>query len=335
MTRHVGALLASIAAVAVLAATPAMAKDKIRILCPTWSGYAPVFVAKDRGYFDKMDLDVSIKFDDERADVMAAMARGDIEMDMRTIGEYQGRPRDANTPGVLIGTIDQSLGGDGVLAEGGIADVKDLKGKTVASEPNIPGRLLLQIELKKAGLTLNDLKIKQIATGDTVAVFGDSSIAAVVSYQPYLSQALKNDTARKPKLLISSRDYPNIITDVMIVRADDLKSNPTKYKNFLIGVYKAIEDYKKDPDSFIKLAAPHYSLSAADFKASIDGSLAYTSYADTVAFFGTGSGKGKIYSVFDELMTLNLENGAASTKLSAEKSIDPSVISSLKPEDLR
>ncbi len=25
---------------------------------------------------------------------MAAMDRGDIEMDMRTVGEYQGRPRD-------------------------------------------------------------------------------------------------------------------------------------------------------------------------------------------------------------------------------------------------
>lgn len=331
--RHARIFLASIAAVAIVAAAPAYAKDTIRILCPTWSGYAPVFVAKDRGYFDKMGLDVSIKFDDERADVMAAMARGDIEMDMRTIGEYQGRPRDEKTPGVLIGTIDQSLGGDGVLAEGSIASVKDLKGKTVASEPNIPGRLLLQMELKKAGLTLNDVKVKQIATGDTVAVFADSSVDAVVSYQPYLSQALKNDTARKPKLLISSRDYPNIITDVIIVRADDLKSNPAKYRHFLIGVYKAVEDYKKDPDAFIKTAAPHYSLSATDFKASIDGSLAYTSYEDTTSFFG--GGKGKIYSVFDELMTLNLENGAASTKLSAKASIDPSVISAIKPEDLK
>lgn len=331
--RHARIFLASIATVAAIVAAPAFAKDTIRILCPTWSGYAPVFVAKDRGYFDKMGLDVSIKFDDERADVMAAMARGDIEMDMRTIGEYQGRPRDEKTPGVLIGTIDQSLGGDGVLAEGSIASVKDLKGKTVASEPNIPGRLLLQMELKKAGLTLNDVKVKQIATGDTVAVFADSSVDAVVSYQPYLSQALKNDTARKPKLLISSKDYPNIITDVIIVRADDLKANPAKYRHFLIGVYKAVEDYKRDPEAFIKTAAPHYSLSAADFKASIDGSLAYTSYEDTAAFFG--GGKGKIYNVFDELMTLNLENGAASTKLSATASIDPSVISAIKPEDLK
>ena len=48
---------------------------------------------------------------------MAAMARGDIEVDMRTVGEHQGRPRDESTPGIIIGTIDQSLGGDGVIVD--------------------------------------------------------------------------------------------------------------------------------------------------------------------------------------------------------------------------
>ncbi len=335
MNRKATAGLTLIVAWALGWSAPAMARDQIRILCPTWSGYAPVFVAKERGYFDKLGLDVTIKFDDERADVMAAMAKGDIEMDMRTIGEYQGRPRDETTPGVIIGTIDQSLGGDGVIVDASVKTVADLKGKTVASEPNIPGRLLLQLALKKVGMSLTDLKVKQIATGDTVAVFADPSINAVVSYEPYLSQAIKNDKARSPNLLISSKDYPNIITDAIIVRGDDLKQNPAKYRNFLIGVYKAVEDFKADPDAFIKVAAPHYSLSAADFKASIVGSLAYTSFDDTSKYFGVPGKSGPIYGVFDTLMGLNLENGAASTKLAADKSIDASVIDSLKAADLK
>jgi NitT/TauT family transport system substrate-binding protein len=107
-------------------------------LCPTWSGYAPVFVAQDLGYFKTRGVDVDIKFEDERPNVMAAMARGDIEMDMRTVGEYQGKPRDAKTPGIIIGTIDQSLGGDGVIAPGDITSVEQLKGKTVASKSSPP-----------------------------------------------------------------------------------------------------------------------------------------------------------------------------------------------------
>ena len=85
--------------------------DTIRILCPTWSGYAPIFVADDLGYFKQLGIKVELKFDDDRSDVLAAMARKDIEMQLRTVGEYQGRPRDPSTPGVIIGTIDESLVG--------------------------------------------------------------------------------------------------------------------------------------------------------------------------------------------------------------------------------
>jgi NitT/TauT family transport system substrate-binding protein len=334
--KHFRGLLALGAATAFLAsAATAKAEDTIRILCPTWSGYAPVFVASDLGYFKALGLTVDLKFDDERADVMAAMARGDIEMDMRTVGEYQGRPRDPSTPGIIIGTIDESLGGDGVVADGSIKSVQDLKGKIVASELNIPGRLLLQLDLHKYGMTLKDVQLKEIATADTVSVFADSSVAAVVSYQPYLSQALKVDSFRKPTEIVSSATYPGYIVDVIIVRADDLKKNPQKYRNFLIGIYKAIDYYNSNPDGFIKLAAPHYQLSAADFKASIDGSLVYTGLADTQKEIGTPTDPGTLYGVFDTLMGLNLENGAATNKLSAKASIDSSVISTITPSDLK
>lgn len=320
---------------ATLLASPALADNTIRILCPTWSGYAPIFVASDLGYFKAMGITVDIKFDDERADVMAAMARGDIEMDLRTVGEYQGRPRDENTPGIIIGTIDESLGGDGVIAAGDIKSVADLKGKTVASELNIPGRLLLQLDLKKAGLTLKDVNLKEIATADTVSVFADHSVSAVVSYEPYMSQALKVDAARNPTEIVSSAQYPGYITDVIIVRADDLKANPEKYRDFLKGIYKAVAYYNTDPAGFIKLAAPHYDLSPADFKASIDGTLTYTSLADTQGMIGTPTKPGTLYNVFDTLMGLNLENGAANHQLSAAKSIDPSVVSTITAGDLK
>jgi NitT/TauT family transport system substrate-binding protein len=316
-------------------ASAARADDTIRILCPTWSGYAPIFVAADLGYFKAMGLNVNIKFDDERADVMAAMARGDIEMDLRTVGEYQGRPRDQNTPGVIIGTIDESLGGDGVIADGSIKSVADLKGKVVASELNIPGRLLLQLDLKKHDMTLKDIELKEIATADTVSVFANKSVSAVVSYEPYLSQAKKVDSFRDPTEIVSSAKYPGYIVDVIIVRADDLKSNPKKYRNFLIGIYKAINYYNTNPSGFIKLAAPHFTLSPADFKASIDGSLVYTGLAQTKGEMGTTAKPGSLYGVFNTLMGLNLENGAATTKLVAAKSIDNSVITTISPGDLK
>ena len=54
----------------------------------------------------------------------------------------------------------------GVVADGTIKNAGDLKGKIFAVEPNVPARLLAQMELKKYGLTLKDLQVKDIASAD-------------------------------------------------------------------------------------------------------------------------------------------------------------------------
>ncbi len=312
-------------------ATPAFADNTIRMLAPTWLGFAPVHVANDLGCFKDEGIEVDYKFEDDRTNVLAAYARGDIEVDMRTVGEHQGRPRDANTPGVIIGVIDESVGGDGVITDGSIKAVADLKGKTVAAEPNIPARLLLQMELKKAGLTLKDLNIKDNATADTAAVFADSSIAAVATYEPFMSQAVKASGRTDPRVFFSSKDYPGIIIDVITARRDDLAANPKKYQSFLKCIYKAIDYSKAEPDKYAELAAKHFGLTAADVKEILATSLAYIPLADALTYLGKPGARGKLHDIFDTVMVLNLENGAADTKLDSNQQIDNAVINTVAP----
>ena len=322
--------LTGAAVIAVMAAAaPAQAADTIRMLAPTWLGFAPVHVANDLGCFKEEGLEVDYKFEDDRSNVMAAYARGDIEVDMRTVGEHQGRPRDAETPGVIIGVIDESVGGDGVISDGSIAAVADLKGKTVAAEPNIPARLLLQMELKKAGLTFNDLQIKDIATADTGAVFADDSIAAVATYEPFMSQAVKNSSRAGAKVLLSSKDYRGIIIDVITARKDDLAANPKKYQSFLKCIYKTIAFSQAEPDKYAELAAPHFGLTPADVKEILATSLAYTPLPEAQAYLGKPGERGKLHDIFDTVMQLNLENGAADNKLDSNQQIDNAVINTV------
>ena len=322
---------AAVAAALLLAAVgastvPAGADDRIAAMFPTWPGYAPVMVAEELGYFKEEGLDLTWRFEDDRSVVMAAMARGDIDMDMRTVGEHQGKPRDASTPGVIIGTIDVSLGGDGVVVDQSIQSAADLKGKIFASEPNVPARLLIQVVLKKQGLTLNDVKLKEVATADSITVFSDPSIAGLATYEPYLSQLLKLTSRPGAKILVSSKDFPGIITDIITARNDALAENPDKFRKFLRGVYRAIDFYKKDPQKFVELAAPYFSMSPDDVKAVLDSSLVYTSYEDAVDYLGKPGAPGKLYGLFDEVMQLNLEYGAAVTKLDADRQIDNTLI---------
>lgn len=308
----------------------ATAQDKtIRVFAPTWVGFAPALVAQDLGCYEAAGYSLDFRFEDDRANVMAAMEQGDIDADMRTVGEHQGRPRVAATPGTIIGTIDISLGGDGVLVDGSIASVSDLKGKTVAIEPNIPARLLLQMELAKAGLSLADVDLREIATADTIAVLADPSVAAVGTYEPFLSQAQAALPDRSPRILVSSREAPDLIVDIITANDAALAADPEKFRVLLRCTYKAVDFFKTDPAQFATYAAPYYGLSAEDVTGIIDSSLAYTTYEDAVAYLGTGGGTGTLHGTFDQVMQLNIDYGAADAKLNAAEEIDNSLLTGL------
>ncbi len=121
----------------------------------------------------------------------------------------------------------------------------------------------------------------------------------------------------------------DIIVDVITARQDDIKANPVKYQNFLKGIYKAVQLYKTDPTKFIATAAPHFNLTPAEVKDVLDTSLVYCDLATAAADMGTPDKPGKLSGIFDTVMQLNLENGAADTKLDAAKQIDSSVMAAI------
>lgn len=327
--------LGSAACLALGLAQAASAQDVIRALAPTWVGFAPALVAQDLGYYAEEGLEVDFRFEDDRTNVMAAMERGDIDVDMRTVGEHQGNPRIDATPGAIIGTIDLSLGGDGVLVDGTIETVSDLAGKTIAIEPNIPARLLLQMELKAAGLSLADVELREIATADTIAVFADPSIVAVGTYEPFLSQAASALPDRAPRVLVSSREAPDLIIDIITARDADLAENPEKYRKFLRGVYRAVDFFKAEPAKFAELAAPHYGLTPEEVTEIIDTSLTYTSFEDALAYLGAPGAPGTLHTAFDQVMELNIEFGASDVRLDAASEIDASVLQGLFDDTAR
>ena len=79
----------------------------------------------------------------------------------------------------------RSTGGDGWVADSSIKSVCDLKGKTIAVEPNLPARLIMQMALKKqCNMSIKDTTLTDIAAADAIGVFGDKKVAAVGSYEP-------------------------------------------------------------------------------------------------------------------------------------------------------
>lgn len=298
-------LLPAFVSAAVLGAVaPAHAEDEIDCIFPYWFGFAPVFVAESEGYFESEGLAVSTAFDNDRANVLPAMASGSIDCTMRTIGEVMSRPRTADTTGVVIGTIDVSVGADGVVAGPEIESVSDLIGKNFAGEINHPGTTLVAHALAQEGLSIDDVNLQLIATDDSMAVFEDASIAAVATWEPMMSSIVNGTSREGARILLSSADYEGLITDVIVVRTEDYQENPEKYAKFLRGIYRAIDLYNADPERFVEIAAPFFDVPADEMAEALEGVL-YTDYEETVSYMPSADGPGRLFEVFTAFNEIN------------------------------
>jgi NitT/TauT family transport system substrate-binding protein len=325
-TRPKSLAMALATAIAVSPGT-VFAAETINCVFPFWFGFAPVFVAQEKGYFSDEDLEVTTAFDNDRANVLPAMDTGSIDCTMRTIGEDMSRPRTADTTGTVIGTIDISVGADGVVAGPDINSVEDLIGKTFAGEINHPGTVLVQHALAQMGKSINDVNMKLIATDDSAAVFEDPSVAAVATWEPMMSSIVKGTSREGSKILISSADYEGLITDVIIVRSENFNENPAKYAAFLRGIYRAVDLYNSDPAEFVAISAPFFSVPEEEMTEALTG-VKYTSYEDAVAYM-PGDGNGKLREVFDAFNGINLSLDLQDAALDYAPYVDGSLLAGL------
>lgn len=322
-------MLSAVAATSMtLTAGTAQAQDRINCIFPFWFGFAPVFVAQEEGYFESEDLEVTTAFDNDRANVLPAMANGSIDCTMRTIGESMSRPRQSDTTGTVIGTIDISVGADGVVAAGDIDNVADLVGKTMAGEINHPGTTLIQHALSEQGLSIDDLEIQLINTDDSAAVFEDPNISAVATWEPMMGSIVRNSSREGAHLLLTSADYEGLITDVIIVRTEDLQENPDKYAAFLRGIYRAIDLYVADPERFVEISAPFFDTPPAEMSEALEG-VKYTTYEESVEYLPSAAGDGQLREVFDSFNNINLALDLQDGPLPYQPYVDGSVLEGL------
>lgn len=329
VTKGRRALLAAGLAIGVAAGigSPAMAQDTISCAYPYWFGFAPVPVAMAMGYFEEEGLEVTTVYDNDRANVMPALESGDLDCTMRSIGEHMSRPLEADSNLVVIGTIDVSIGADGVVAAGDIQSVEDLVGKTFAGEVNHPGTVMTAYALQQAGHSFDEVDLRLIATDDSAAVFEDESVAAVATWEPMMSEIVANSSREGAHILLDSSDFNGLITDIIIVRKDDYEANPEKYAKFLRGVYRAVDLFNSDPNKFLEMAAPAFEVEPDQMAIDIQG-LTFTSYEDAVEFMGAG-GPETLKPIVASLNDINVALDLMDAPIPYEAMVDPTLLSTL------
>jgi NitT/TauT family transport system substrate-binding protein len=160
--------------------------------------------------------------------------------------------------------IDSSTGGDGVLVKNTIKSFADLKGKSVAVDnPGAVSNFWFNYLLKKNGMSMKDVKPANMGPQPAANAFAAGQFDAAVTYEPYMSAALKS--VSDGKILISSKETPGVIIDTLAFQPDFIKKNPKAVKGVIDAWFEALDLIKKDQADSFKVMGADVKQSGEDF----------------------------------------------------------------------
>jgi NitT/TauT family transport system substrate-binding protein len=235
------------------------------IAIPTYPGFGIPYLAENKGFFKGMNVQL-VRMDDSAA-INAGMERGDIDACFTSVDSFVLLAA-ANIRAKAVLMSDESKGADGIVVKKNIKDLAGLKGKKVAANLGWPGHFFLLYNLKKAGISFNDVKITNLDADKAGAAFVSGTLDAAVTWEPWLSKAT---SAGNGTILVSTATLPGVILDVMVVRDDSLTNKQAEVQAFVNGYYQALQAYNQDKAGASAIMANALGLKPEDFTAMAQG----------------------------------------------------------------
>jgi NitT/TauT family transport system substrate-binding protein len=218
-----------------LMATPALAADKVvmQIDGAAVPFYAPLYAGVEQGFFAANDIEVEFIYAGA-SDILTNIAAGNVDFGFPN-GDAVVAAAANGLPVVVVHTTYQrGIGALLAKKSAGISSYADLKGKTVAvTSLASPNYLQLQVGLKKAGLSLDDIKLEVVATGAIVQALQSGLVDAIV-FSELRKYAL--EAAGEEVTMILSNDFLPSFGNVVVTSRDKLASNPDLVARFVDSV---------------------------------------------------------------------------------------------------
>lgn len=207
--------------------------------------YDPVYVAKDKGFFDEVGLNIEI---------VDTVAGGATAVQMVSSGDVQGallstmaiiNARSAGLPVVGVADIQSAFTESPleefyVRADSGINSIEDLKGKKIAINlVKSSFHYTWLMALENAGMSADDVTFVNLSFDQQQSALERGSVDAIGLMQPYTKKARESD---KLKLLYDAVDvFGERQFCEIFVNSVWAENNDEDAKKFVGGIVKAIK----------------------------------------------------------------------------------------------
>lgn len=220
--------------------------------------FATMYVAAERGLFEKYGLDVQIEQVASGTEAIAFLTEGQIDvggiaivtslwnawnegLDIRIIAPGGLEPLE-NSPTKLL--VSKTLFDDGTVTE-----IADLAGMTVgvAGGPGSGGEYLLAKALERGDLTIFDVEAINIGNADMPAAFENGAIVAGILGSPFADQVIEAGHAVE----LATDLTPGLMTVAFVGSGNFVTERPEVAQRFVLALMEASrlmqgDDYLSD-----------------------------------------------------------------------------------------
>lgn len=173
-------------------------------------------------------------------------------------------------------SVNATGNGDRVIAQEGINSIADLKGKKVAVPEGTSGDMILNLALKKAGMSMDDVEKVAMDPATIVAAFASKQVDAAGLWYPLISTVEKQ--VPNLKLLASNEDFVDEVAFAsgFVGATKFVDENPETTKKVLKVVREALDYRAKNLDQTIELTAKLMKLDVETVKVDAANVTYYT-----------------------------------------------------------
>ncbi len=266
--------------------------EPLKIAYSDWPGWVAWDIAEKKGFFEKHDVDVELKWF-EYMPSMDAFAAG--QADAVAVAHVDSLVLNATgARNIIVLLNDFSFGNDKVVAAPGIKSIKDLKGKKVAVEVGVVSHLFLINALKANGMSESDVTIVNTPNHQTPQVFATGEVDAISAWQPASGQALKMVSGANE--VYTTKQIPGMIYDTLAVSPESLMTRRADWQKVVAAWYDVV-DFMKDPankDEVLEILSARVSLTPAEYEPLLEGTKILSS-EEALSAFQKGDGLDSIY----------------------------------------
>lgn len=310
MKKIIAAMLSAALVCAPVTVSAEEAKDVTMAFC-TWTGYSPMFIAQEQGYFEEAGINMDIQVIEDESTYAALITTGNVQF-LATAQDPNIKMYANGADSRFVLTMDASNGADGLVATGDIESLDDLAGKKLALDKSASSYYFFLTALAQ-GSSLTEDDIDVIDMGDTTEAglaFMSGTVDAAIMWEPELSEAL--ETVEGAHALVTSADYPDTILDSLVVNTKYAEENPEVVDAVAQAWYKAVDFMNENPEEAYEMMASGFEeVSAEDVASDVEGLIFYGEEEN--AALNDENSEASIYSISQKMADFWMEKGECET----------------------